>query len=176
MPPEDAFHKAFDEYADALLRHASFRVKSRERAVDLTQDTFAKAWDYLASGSEIREWRPFLYRILNNLIIDDYRRKHEQSLDALLEDDAAGMGARLATGGRAESEDRLDEELLIERVRAVIPELPAVQQEVLALRYADGLSPKEIARQLGISENAVSVRIHRAIARLKELCAPFTYL
>ena len=40
---------------------------------------------------------------------------------------------------------------------------------VISMRFIDGLSPKEIAHTLGLSENVVSVRIHRGIARLKEL-------
>ena len=171
-PYEKEFLEAFDEYADALFRHAAFRVSSRERATDLTQDTFLKAWDYLREGNEIHKWKSFLYRVLNNLIIDEYRRAKEESLDALLENAPPLFGALLATGSRAEKEERLDDELTIERVRATISRLPEVHRVVITMRYIDGLSPKEIAATLGISENVASVRIHRALVRLKALCEP----
>src|SRR3954465_6401952 len=85
-PHQKAFLEAFDQYADALFRHACLRLSDRERARDATQDTFIKAWDYLVHGNEVREWKSFLYRVLNNLIIDEYRKTRELSLDALVEE------------------------------------------------------------------------------------------
>lgn len=169
-PYENAFLEAFDEYADALFRHASFRVSSRERAKDLTQDTFLKAWDYVRKGNEVRQWKSFLYRILNNLIIDEYRRIQEESLDSLLEDSAAQANMLIAVGSRSEKEERLDDELMIEKIQALIPTLPQTYRAVLTMRYVDGLSTKEIAATLDISENVVSVRVHRGLAHLKKLC------
>ena len=76
---EKAFLEAFESYSDALFRHASFRISDRERAYDLTQDTFLKAWDYLAGGGTVKQYKSFLYRILHNLIIDEYRKKKSSS-------------------------------------------------------------------------------------------------
>jgi RNA polymerase sigma-70 factor (ECF subfamily) len=169
-PHEDAFLEAFDEYADALFRHASFRVSNRERAKDLTQDTFLKAWDYIRAGNKVREWKSFLYRILNNLIIDEYRRIKEESLDSLLEDSPVQANTLIAVGSRSEKEERLDDDLMIKKVRALIPTLPQTYRAVLTMRYIDDFSIKEIAMALEVSENVVSVRVHRGLARLKELC------
>ena len=166
---EDAFLEAFDEYADALFRHAAMRLSDRERARDVTQDAFIKAWDYLVAGNEIRQWRSFLYRVLNNLIIDEYRRPKAVSLDALLESDP-GSDALSASEGRKEAEEALDGRRAIESVRELIHRLPEPHQSVLVLRYVDGLTPKEVAEVLDISENAAAVRIHRATGRLRELC------
>lgn len=170
IPHEDGFLGAFDEYADALFRHASFRLSNQERAKDLTQETFIKAWEYLRGGGRIRSWKSFLYRILNNLIIDEYRRRKSESLEALAERDPIGVAAYLAADGRAEKEERLDEELLMKKIRALILALPEKQRTVLTLRYIDGFSLGEIAAALGTSENIVSVRIHRAVQRLKKSC------
>ena len=74
---EARFLKAFEDYSDALFRHASLRISNRERAVDLVHDTFTKVWSYLRDGYEIESFRPFLYKVLNNLIIDEYRKRKE---------------------------------------------------------------------------------------------------
>ncbi|MHB1163006.1 MAG: RNA polymerase sigma factor [Minisyncoccota bacterium] len=169
-PYEAAFLEAFDEYADALFRHASFRLSNPERVKDLTQDTFLKAWDYVHAGNEIHNWKSFLYRILNNLIIDEYRRKKEESLDAILDDSPTQANSAVAVGSRAEKEAELDDALLIERIRAFIPKLPETYRVTLTLRYIDGFSIKEIADMLGVSENVASVRTHRGLAQLKKLC------
>ncbi len=167
---EKAFLKAFDENADALFRHASFRLPTREDAIDATQDTFAKAWDYIRTGGEINHWRGFLFRSLHNRIIDEYRRKKEASLDALLDDTTASNNPLLATGSRSETEDYFDTKLDIKKINELIPNLPQSYRSVLVLRYIDGFSPKEIASILKISENTVSVRLHRSVKKLKEWC------
>jgi RNA polymerase sigma-70 factor (ECF subfamily) len=165
------FLEAFEEHSDALFRHALFRVSDRERAYDITQDTFLKAWDYAAGGGEVRHYKSFLYRIMHNLIIDEYRKKRALSLDEMLDDEssAPAIEARLSEGSVAETEDRLDEQALIEAVQARIPELPEHYATALTLRFVDGLSTGEIAETIGVSENVVSVRIHRGISKLRDL-------
>ncbi len=167
---EELFIAAFDTHVDELFRHASFRLSDRERARDLVQDTYLKAWDQVQSGAEIRHWRGFLYRILNNLIIDEYRRAKDTSLDAILDDDPTALSEKLSSDGRDAIEERLNDELLIERIRGLIPELPEAYRVAVTLRYVDGFTPKEIAELLDISENVASVRIHRAVAKLREWC------
>ncbi|MFA6408374.1 MAG: sigma-70 region 4 domain-containing protein, partial [Candidatus Paceibacterota bacterium] len=66
--------------------------------------------------------------------------------------------------------ERLDDDLMIKKVRALIPTLPQTYRAVLTMRYIDDFSIKEIAVALEVSENVVSVRVHRGLARLKELC------
>jgi RNA polymerase sigma-70 factor (ECF subfamily) len=168
-PHQDAYLRAFDEYADALFRHACLRLSDRERAKDLTQDAFIKAWDYIAQGNEVREWKSFLYRVLNNLIIDEYRKTRELSLDTLVEE-GAPEALFAEAEGRREREEAYDEARAIEHVRALIHELPEPHKGALLLRYVDGLSPREVGAALAISENAAAVRIHRALGRLRTLC------
>lgn len=170
---KESYLEAFDLYADALFRHAQLRLPSRAQAIDLTQDTFIKAWDYLRGGGTIHHWKSFLYRTLNNLIIDEYRRSKSDSLDALLEADLADATARASTGSREELEAGFDAAFALERVHAVLPQLPDTDRSVIVMRYLDGLSPHEIADVIGISENATSVRLHRALGKLRKLCEPF---
>ena len=170
---EKAFLEAFEAHADSLFRHAFFRLSDRERAHDLTQDTFLKAWDYLAGGGEVRNYKSFLYRILHNLIIDEYRKKSPRSLDELWEDEAVAgaIEMQLSEGGGAqEAEGALDEQALVGKVRSFISELPEQYRDVLTLRFVDDLSIGEIAEMVNVSENVVSVRIHRGVAKLRVLC------
>ncbi len=166
MTTEDDFLSAFKEHSDALFRHAFFRLSDRERALDLTQDAFIKAWDYIRGGGEIKSPKSFLFRIMNNLIIDEYRRSKAESLDKKLEDNPLFEMA-LAEGSLVEVEEEMDERDLIEKVRGAITTLSEEYRAVVTLRYIDGFSPKEIARMLGSTENAVSVRLHRAVLKLK---------
>lgn len=164
---EERFLKAFEEYSDALFRHATYRLSDRERAIDLVHDTFTKVWNYTRSGHAIDTYRPFLYKILNNLIIDEYRKRKEMSLDALLEEEGTQEGSfdELSEG----SLDELTFALDAKKALVLIQDIPDVYREVIILRYIDGLGPKEISDLIEESENVVSVRIHRGIKMLREL-------
>lgn len=165
MEHQDQFLEAYENHSDALFRHAYFRVKRRETAVDLVQDTFTKTWDYLVRGNTIDQYKPFLYRTLNNLIIDEYRRKSSDSLDEMFEDDVTeGMFEELKTGGKEEVEIAFDATLLKE----CLVELPDQYREVIIMRYMDSLMPQEIAEVTGESVNVISVRIHRGLAWIKK--------
>ena len=164
----DAFSKAFEAHSDELFRHACMRLSDRERALELTQDCFVRAWEYVGKGNTIDNMRPFLYRTLRNLIIDEYRRKKSVSLEALAELGEADPESLLppdesntleAAVGRFEGREIL----------AAVRRLAEPYGEVLMMRYVDGLSPREMADIVGESENAVSVRVHRALKKLREL-------
>jgi RNA polymerase sigma-70 factor (ECF subfamily) len=169
---EKAYLQAFEAHADALYRHAYFRLSDRERAYDLVQDTFLKAWDYVAGGGTIRQYKSFLYRILHNLIIDEYRKKKSGSLDELLENESVApiIEEMLSEGSVHETEQAYDDEALAEKIRSRIPDLPEDYRVALTMRFIDGLSTGEIAEMVGVSENVVSVRIHRGVAKLRALC------
>jgi RNA polymerase sigma-70 factor (ECF subfamily) len=164
---------AHTKYSDELFRHCSIRLSDRERALEITQETFVRAWQYMQRGEEIRELRPFLYRILRNLIIDEYRKVKSTSLEAMVDDESEGVEHLLPPDESNTLEaaiDRFDGIRALERLK----ELPDTYREVLLLRYVDGLSPSEIAKEIGETENAVSVRIHRGLKKLKVLLEPET--
>ena len=164
---EERFLKAFDEYADALFRHAMYRLSDRERAVEIVHDTFTRAWIYVRGGHEITTYKPFLYKVLNNLIIDEYRRRKELSLDAILAEEGIDEGTfeELHEGSVEELTFLLD----AKRASELLSEVPPVYREVLTFRYVDGLGPKEIAELIEETENVVSVRIHRGLKILKDM-------
>lgn len=171
---EEVFTEAYDEYADALFRHCTFRLSHRERALELVQDTFMKTWDTLQKGTKVQNIRALLYRILNNLIIDEYRKKKQASLDDLLEQEGVNEGtfSNLQTGSLADTSHMLDTERTALQVRAQLSRLKDNYRQVLILRYIDGLRIQEIAKVLGESENVISVRINRA---LKKMESEYTY-
>ncbi len=164
---EQAFEDAFAQYGDELFRHAFFRLSDREKAVDVTQDTFLRAYAY-TRNTEVADMRAFLYRTMRNLIIDEYRKKKTYSLDAMVENEDVNTEAMLPmdeTNTVEAAMDRIDAKAVLD----MLPELPQQYAEVLMLRYVDGLSPKEIADRIDVSENLASVRIHRALKSLRTL-------
>ncbi|KND51371.1 MAG: RNA polymerase sigma factor [Parcubacteria bacterium C7867-001] len=166
---EKQLTEAFDRHADELFRHASLRLSNRDRARDLTQDAFMKTWEYLERGGEIRELRAFLFRTLKNLIIDEYRRSKSESLEALVDTDEGETIDALIPPDETNTVESAIARLDGERALALVSELPDPYREAILLRYVDGFSPKEIANVTELTENIVSVRIHRGLKKLRVL-------
>lgn len=164
---EEKFLKAFEEYSDALFRHATLRISDRERAIDLVHDTFTKVWTYIRSGHDIENYRPFLYKVLNNLIIDEYRKQKEASLDALFERDGVDEGSfpELSESTVEALAATIDGKQAFD----LIAKLPDVYREVLIMRFVDGLGPREMSTLIEESENVISVRIHRGLKLLRDI-------
>ena len=167
---QEEFREVFEKHSDELFRHAALRLSNRDRALEVTQECFLRAWEFLERGEHIRQYRAFLYRTLNNLIIDEYRKKKSVSLDAMLEDTDT---AQIVEGHLLRDETDIMEEAAVgydaKRALEMVQQLPENYRAVIVMRYVDGLTPSEIADCLDESENAVSVRIHRGIRKLREL-------
>lgn len=172
----NAFEDAYSRYSDELFRHCYLRVSDRERALELTQECFLRTWEYVEKGNDVLEFRPFLYRTLKNLIIDEYRKHKPQSLEKMVEDTEGGSVEALLPADESNTLEAAIDRFEGARALDALKLLPDAYKEVLIMRYVEGLSPKEIAQQLEENENAVSVRVHRGLKKLKELLEPNTAL
>ena len=168
MQGRDSIRQAFEAYSDELFRHCLVRLSDRERALELTQECFLKVLQYVERGKEVQDMRPFLYQTLRHLIIDEYRKHKNVSLEALAE-----SAEREVDDFLPPAEDNVLEAAIGRfdgaRALAALWGLPEPYREAVALRYLDGFSPKEIAVLIGESENAASVRVHRGLKKLRAM-------
>lgn len=165
------FADAYERWSDELFRHCSLRLSDRERALELTQECFLKVWQYIERGGEVQDLRPFLYRTLKNLIIDEYRKMKSYSLEDMVVDESGDTETLMPPDETNTLEAAITR---FEGTRALdaLKELPDLYREVLIMRYIESMTPGEIAKELGESENAVSVRIHRGLKKLKVILEP----
>lgn len=151
---------AYSSFEKGLKTHASFRLNDGVKCDDLVQDTFLKTWAYLVREGRIDLMKPFLYHILNCLIIDEYRKHKSSSLDKLIEkgfepsSDDTGRLADIFDGTAALS---------------LIEHLPLPYRNVLKMRFIENLSLEEMALRTGKSRNIMAVQSHRGIERLRIL-------
>ncbi|PIR55258.1 hypothetical protein COU74_02550 [Candidatus Peregrinibacteria bacterium CG10_big_fil_rev_8_21_14_0_10_36_19] len=156
---QEEFLEAYDKYADAVFRHIFFRLYDRELAKDIMQETFEKTWEYISKGNGVENMKAFLFRVAKNLLVSNVRKHKEQSLDVLMD------GGFTPVGVNAEDwKISIDCNILLNYV----DKLPKEYSEIIKLRYLDELSPGEISKIIKKSENAVSVRINRALQKLKK--------
>lgn len=151
---------AHQDFQRGLNVHAFVRVPDRGMSEDLVQETFLKTWRYLVKGGKIDVMKAFLYHVLNNLIVDQYRKNKTTSLEALLEKgfepsvDHTGRLMNIVDGRRAL--------FLIQR-------LPERYQKVMRMRFVQDLSLKEMSLITGQTRNAMAVKVHRGLQKLKLL-------
>ncbi len=156
---EGKFLEAYDTFSPAIFRHCLFKVSDRELAKDLTQEVFTRVWKYISAGNEVGNMKAFLYRVANNLVVDEYRKKKGISLDKLMED-----GFDVSTGEEKRVYDIFDGK---EALR-LLDRIDVKYREVIIMRYMEGLLPKEIALILNETENSVSVRINRGLKKARK--------
>lgn len=157
---EEQFLQVYEKHSDAIFRYCYFRLYNREKAKDIAQDAFMKAWVYLQEGNTIENLRAFIYRVANNLIIDYVRKKKESSLEMLEE-----SGFNPSVDGKQKEEQRIDGLFVQETLNLLEEEY----RDVVYMRYIEELAPREIAQILDESVNVISVRIHRGLKKLKLL-------
>lgn len=158
---QKSFETAFDEYLDPIFRYFAYRLSDRERAKELAQETFMRAWLYARKGNTIEAMKPFLYTTASNLYKNELRsRRPSSSLESLIEE----YGFEVT-----DEETPIEEQVEASRLMGKLDQLPERDQEVLRLRYVDGLPPRDIARVLKENDSAVSVRIHRALKKLRAI-------
>lgn len=163
----DNIKKKFEEQyfleSDAVFRFCFFRVSNREVSLDLVQEVFMRYWDALSQNKVIGNDRAYLFTISRNLIIDYYRKKKAVSLDKILEE--VDDGSMILVDHTAISEVSVEARYVSEKIN----ELPETDRQVVYLRFIEGLKPKEIAEVLKLSSNVVSVRLNRALEKLREI-------
>lgn len=159
-PTEEEFMRAYDAYGEALFRHSYYRVFDRERAKELVQDAFIRTWEYIQQGHKVENLRAFLYRVLNNLIINESKKKKTLALEALQE-----QGFDPSFDPRHAIEISLE----VKRVRKLLELLEPRDRDIILMRYVDDLGPRDISLITGETENVISVRLHRAVKSFRAL-------
>jgi RNA polymerase sigma factor (sigma-70 family) len=153
---ESAFEEIFRRYGAALRSYAA-SIVTAQRADDVTQEAFTKAYLALRDTDKEIQLRPWLYRIVRNTALTDIRDEPKPALE-LDEARAAGM----SPGELAEQRQE------ISRLMAGLSELPEPQRAAIVMRELEGLSHEQIATSLGLSGGAVRQSIYRARRALRE--------
>ena len=153
---ESAFEEIFRRYGAALRSYAA-SIVTAQRADDVTQEAFTKAYLALRDTDKEIQLRPWLYRIVRNTALTDIRDEPKPALE-LDEARAAGMSPEELAEQREE----------ISRLMAGLSELPEPQRAAIVMRELEGLSHEQIATSLGLSGGAVRQSIYRARRALRE--------
>ncbi|MEI6221400.1 MAG: RNA polymerase sigma factor [bacterium] len=157
---EELFVRHYEDYSDAIFRHCYFRVSDRERAKELMQECFMKTWEYVCKGQQIENMKAFLYKVANNLICNEARKKTTKSLEILSE-----FGGEPGVVSKEISFAHLDGKEAVD----ILKKINELYRDPIVLKFIDGFTIKEIAQILDLTQNVVSVRIHRGLKQLRKI-------
>jgi RNA polymerase sigma-70 factor (ECF subfamily) len=154
----------YDEYHQPVYSYIYRRVGDVETARDLTAEVFRRFLQALHNGTGPSEnLRAWLYRVAHNIVIDHYRRQQNQRHYRLEEN---WIGVEGDPGIMAE------QHIQAEEVRVALSHLTPDQQQVVTLKFLEGMSNKEVAKITGKPIGAVKSLQHRALAALQRQLAP----
>lgn len=158
-------HRAFAElvrqHQDRVFRFILRLVGTREDAMDLTQETFMKAYQALPGWRPQAQFRTWLFSIAHNATLDVLRRRGRIEFVSFVDLPAGEEDHALPDPAR-HPDERLAIRQSIEQLERTLRALPFEQREILLLREVEDMSYLEIATALGIAEGTVKSRIARA--------------
>ena len=163
---EDAYATLVRTMGARMLGVARRFLQDEELARDAVQDAFLSAFRSIQTFDAQSQLSTWLHRIVVNaslMKLRTRRRKPEQSIEPLLPAfDEVGHHASPVVPWTESAEHALVRAETRARVRRAIDELPETYRTVLLLRDIEELSTREAAEALGIGENALKLRLHRA--------------
>jgi RNA polymerase sigma-70 factor (ECF subfamily) len=173
---EAAYEELVRANTGRLLAVARRLLPTEEDARDVVQEAFLSAFRSLpkfAGGSKLSTW---LHRIVVNaslMRLRSKRRRPEDSLETLLpsflED---GHHAERYAEWSEPADRALERAEVRELVREQVERLPETYRTVLMLRDIEGMETEDVAAALGLTPNAVKMRLHRGRQALRTLLAP----
>jgi RNA polymerase sigma-70 factor (ECF subfamily) len=157
-----AFEELYVTYLPKVLNYVRYRVGDERTAEDITSEIFERALTRLHTyRSDRGAFSTWLFRIARNLIANHFRARRRQPEIYALE----SFPSMAVSGVSPEQAAIAAEEW--RQVQACLRQLPARQQEILALKFGSGLRNQEIAQVMKLKPNHVGVLLHRAVRALR---------
>lgn len=159
---EELLLRIYDEHSDALYRFFYFRVSDKEQALDLVQEAMMRIWNHIRSGGGIDRTKAFIFTVARRLVIDEWRKKKAVPISSLEDGDEETQFD--VADPSADFVNELDYKLAVDDFK----KLPEDDRELLLLRFVEDLPVKTIAEIWGERENTISVKLSRALSKLRK--------
>lgn len=169
---EQALATLIQRHQKDLFSFIYYKLMDEDLANDIFQDTFMKIIVTLKEGRYNEEGKFMLWakRIAHNLIIDHFRLKSKHSkVSETTYDNEEFSIFDLIAGKEENVEEKLVSQQIQNDLMKMLVCLPENQQEVIKLRFFDGLSFKEIAEQTNTSINTTLGRVRYALINLRKI-------
>ena len=164
---ENAFATLIEKYQQQVHTHALRKVGDFQTAEDITQETFLQVHQKLATLNDPAKFSGWLHAIVNHLCIAWYRENRLQT-EALQEIYISEVETEAYSRYVATEHAKTTAEAQRDLVKRLLTKLKEGDREIITLHYFEDMTSSEIGTYLGVSENTVKSRLHRARQRLKK--------
>lgn len=157
-----AFGELYERHLEKIYNYVYYRTGNAHEAEDLTAKVFFRALEHI--GNYVEKGAPFqawLYRIAHNLVANWHRDQGRRKIIALDEYVVHGLKSEAPDH---QTEAREERNQLLEAARR----LPEDRQQLLVLKFVEGMSNAEIGAIMGRTEGAIKSLYHRALLALRE--------
>lgn len=162
---ELAFREIFRHYGAVIHPYVSKIVKDETMAREIVQEVFLKLWVNRETLTKIETPSAWLFRVASNFSISHFR-KQELDKRLLREVKNANGGEEAATN--TDTVDELSAKELKALIKTAVDQLPEKRRQIYLLLREDGLSRKEVAEKLGLSENTVRNQLAISMQSIQE--------
>jgi RNA polymerase sigma-70 factor (ECF subfamily) len=157
-----AFERLYRKHMNRVFSLCARMVADRQRAEELTQDVFVRAWEKLHLFRGESSFATWLHRLAVNVVLNDRKTEGRRRTRFEEEDEEHGMDSFVGVVGMPLAPgDMLDLEEAIKR-------LPPGARRVFTLHDVEGYKHEEIAEMLGVTTGATKAQLHRARRLLRE--------
>ncbi|RMG82232.1 MAG: sigma-70 family RNA polymerase sigma factor [Chloroflexi bacterium] len=159
---KEAFGELYERYVKKIYNYIYYRTGNQHDAEDLTARVFFRALSHIGQYTERGvPFQAWLYRIAHNLVANWHRDRGRRKIIPLDEFVAASLASEAP---ERVAEDQEEQELLLAAIRRLPPE----RQELLVLKFVEGLSNAEIGEIMGRTEGAIKSLYHRTLIALRD--------
>lgn len=156
-----AFESLYKAYVGKVFNYINSFIYDPDLAKDITQNTFLQLWEVRSQVDPDGNIEGYIYSISRNLLFREIRRLN------ILKNYTDHIKEEIKEAEEPQIEENLSRNMIEQQILALLAELPEARRRIFLMRWSNGLSNKEIAEQLSISEKTVSTQIHRTISFLK---------
>lgn len=157
----EAFDKLFSNYGKRLYHFAYGYLKSKEDAEGVVQEVFLRVWRNRKQLKSDLSFKAYLFKIAYHHILELFEQiNRRQAYQHQIIDETVSF--------TDDTNERLNYQILLEKVETLIGKLPTRQREILIKRKKEGIPVKEIAEQLGISPKTVENHLTEALKNIKK--------
>jgi RNA polymerase sigma-70 factor (ECF subfamily) len=173
------FGRSIEDSMDALYGVALRLTRNRADAEDLVAETTSRAWAKFAALEDRKRFRPWVFRILHNCFISDYRKKSVRPTETQYDEGSADDGQSDIASLLIEQPDeflcwwadperKFVNDALGEKIMAAIANLPQAYQMTVLLINAEGLTYDEAAAVLDVPPGTIRSRMKRGRTLLQK--------
>jgi RNA polymerase sigma-70 factor, ECF subfamily len=157
---KELYSEIVNRYQDKLMRYATYLINNEEKAADVVQESFIKAYINLNGFNKSKKFSSWIYRIVHNEAMNSVKKYHKET----------SIDNDMDWSSNTNLEEEFDKKQIQEMAQKCLSNIPVKYSEPLVLYFMENYSYEDISDILRLPMGTVAIRISRAKAIMKKIC------